>query len=419
MKLGNTSQSIVPVPNFFLNTTHREVDTFKVPTRRRYFREKDLFRHTKDLNFSNNRRQNNKKLEEYNKEKYVPVHKKEMNLNFRNLQGSLTGLKYGQDDIYLLDSDRVDKDDTKKLKSLNSEFGKFTQYMEKTNVSKITKGDVRGEISSNIKELLEKINTNLDMKEYNKFDKKQNSMIHNTVKFTPITTFNQNNENETDRFKRTLKEKLSSLTVVDKNSKEKALLSLKFNHNSSREEIGRKSSVEKTTKLNSTTNMSILRLPNLNLESKSRRVAQTADAPYNYTTNSLHKTNSNTIYASMKTTGMNNNNISPQNNSMNATEFENFKEYSIYNNNPESSDLRQFRIPSKKNYQRKKENELMRKTRDNDPYLSTIKDENYNSIKYKQSFNENYKFENIKTGDDGNLNITTRMMNMTSKSVFI
>jgi hypothetical protein len=192
---------------------------------------------------------------------------------------------------------------------------------------------------------------------------------------------------------RTLKEKLSSLTVVDKNSKEKALLSLKFNHNSSREEIGRKSSVEKTTKLNSTTNMSLLRLPNLNLESKSRRVAQTADAPYNYTTNSLHKTNSNTIYASMKTTGMNNNNISPQNNSMNATEFENFKEYSIYNNNPKSSDLRQFRIPSKKNYQRKKENELMRKTRDNDPYLSTIKDENYNSIKYKQSFNENYKFE--------------------------
>jgi hypothetical protein len=27
--------------------------------------------------------------------------------------------------------------------------------------------------------------------------------------------------------------------------------------------------------------------------------------------------------------------------------------------------------------------------------------------------------KNIKTGDDGNLNITSRMMNMTSKSVFI
>jgi hypothetical protein len=106
MKLGNTSQSIVPVPNFFLNSTFSDVDTFKVPSRRRYFREKDLFRHTRDLNFSNNRRHNQKKYEDFNKEKFIPIHKRDINLNIGNLQGSLSGQKYGQNDMYLLDSDR-------------------------------------------------------------------------------------------------------------------------------------------------------------------------------------------------------------------------------------------------------------------------------------------------------------------------
>lgn len=414
MKLGNTSQSIVPVPNFFLNSTFSDVDTFKVPARRRYFREKDLFRHTRDLNFSNNRRHNQKKYEDFNKEKYIPIHKRDINLNIGNLQGSLSGQKYGQNDMYLLDSDRVDKDETNKFKSSNLEFGKFTHYMEKTNISKIVNGDVREEISSNIKELLEKINTNLDMKEYNKFDKKHNSMIHNTIKFTPITTFNKHNENETDRFKRTLKEKLNSLTAVNEKSKEKALTSLNFNYSSSKEGIISNSNNE-NPKLHTKKIMSELNVPNLNLESKLRSTSQTAGVPNNYTT--LHNTNFNTMYSSMNTNSSNNKNIIFHNITKNATEYENFDEYS--SNNLNKYDLRHFRIPSKKNYQRKKESELMRKTTDMDPYLSTIKTENYNSLKYKQNFNENYKFEKNKRDDEGNAYSSLQMMNMTSKSLFI
>jgi hypothetical protein len=414
MKLGNTSQSIVPVPNFFLNSTFSDVDTFKVPARRRYFREKDLFRHTRDLNFSNNRRHNQKKYEDFNKEKYIPIHKRDINLNIGHLQGSLSGQKYGQNDMYLLDSDRVDKDETNKFKSSNLEFGKFTHYMEKTNISKIVNGDVREEISSNIKELLEKINTNLDMKEYNKFDKKHNSMIHNTIKFTPITTFNKHNENETDRFKRTLKEKLNSLTAVNEKSKEKALTSLNFNYSSSKEGIISNSNNE-NPKLHTKKIMSELNVPNLNLESKLRSTSQTAGVPNNYTT--LHNTNFNTMYSSMNTNSSNNKNIIFHNITKNATEYENFDEYS--SNNLNKYDLRHFRIPSKKNYQRKKESELMRKTTDMDPYLSTIKTENYNSLKYKQNFNENYKFEKNKRDDEGNAYSSLQMMNMTSKSLFI
>lgn len=414
MKLGNTSQSIVPVPNFFLNSTFSDVDTFKVPSRRRYFREKDLFRHTRDLNFSNNRRHNQKKYEDFNKEKYIPIHKRDINLNIGNLQGSLSKQKYGQNDMYLLDSDRVDKDETNKFKSSNLEFGKFTHYMEKTNISKIVNGDVREEISSNIKELLEKINTNLDMKEYNKFDKKHNSMIQNTIKFTPITTFNKHNENETDRFKRTLKEKLNSLTAVNEKSKEKALTSLRFNYSSSKEGIISNSNNE-NPKLHTKKIMSELNVPNLNLESKLRSTSQTASVPYNYTT--LHNTNFNTMYSSMNTNSSNNKNIIFHNNTKNATEYENFNEYS--SNNLNKYDLRHFRIPSKKNYQRKKESDLMRKTTEMDPYLSTIKTENYNSLKYKQNFNENYKFEKNKKDDEGNAYSSLQMMNMTSKSLFI
>ena len=77
MKLGNTSQTQVPVPNFYLTKNVIEMDVFKTKNEmKKSFREKDLFRQTKDINLSNNFRNKQKMFEEYNKTKYIPIHKR-------------------------------------------------------------------------------------------------------------------------------------------------------------------------------------------------------------------------------------------------------------------------------------------------------------------------------------------------------
>ena len=66
MKMGNTSLSIIPVPNFYMNRTLYEMETFKIRKKKNYFVEEDLFKKTKDLNLSNNPRLNLNKFENFN-----------------------------------------------------------------------------------------------------------------------------------------------------------------------------------------------------------------------------------------------------------------------------------------------------------------------------------------------------------------
>ena len=76
MKFGNTSQSIVPVPNFFLTRNLKTVDTFTVRKGRKYYKEKDLFKEAKEFNINNSSKSHNyRKYDEYNRTKYIPIHK--------------------------------------------------------------------------------------------------------------------------------------------------------------------------------------------------------------------------------------------------------------------------------------------------------------------------------------------------------
>jgi hypothetical protein len=307
-----------------------------------------------------------------------------ISLNLRNLQGSL-----GADDY--LDSDRIEIDDVKRIKNHNSEFGKFTEYMDKTNIAKITKGDVREEMRSNLKDLLEKINTNPDMKAYNQFDKKKNSMLHNSIKFTPITTFNQNNESETNKFKKNLRDKLNSLTVVDKTSKENAILNLKSNSPFNDGENNEKKNYDSRTnssgrKMNMTMTLNLPNLDNHHMTHKSQISQMSNTSQISQRTQRTQMTQMRrTLHTAEMPPTTNHSTLYTNNNH---TEYENFKEYDV-----QATNYRDFRIPAKKSYFRKKQNESIKKKIETDPYLSTIKNDNYNSIKYKNSFREEYKFE--------------------------
>lgn len=205
MKLGNTSQSIVGVPDFFLIKDMKSMDVFTVSKKKQYFRESDLFKLTKDLNLCNNPRNNHRKFEEFNKKKYVPVHKlimqeEELNSSTNKLH-SLT------------------------LKTDPGTFANFRNFMERTNVSNYTNPNLKEEIKQNIGNLLDRINSNYDVKKWTEMNTKPNFNV--TIEpFSALTLYNSLHESETSKFRKTLNEKIKSLSYAEEGQKEKALKKL-------------------------------------------------------------------------------------------------------------------------------------------------------------------------------------------------
>ena len=84
MKLGNISQTIVPVPKFFIDKDTRTIEIFKSRNRFRikgekkrndsYFRSRDLFASNCDLNLNHNPRTFMRELKGSEEKKYVPLY---------------------------------------------------------------------------------------------------------------------------------------------------------------------------------------------------------------------------------------------------------------------------------------------------------------------------------------------------------
>ena len=191
MKFGNTSQTQIPVPNFYLTKNVIEMEVFKTNNdMKSTFREKDLFRQTKDINLSNNFRNKQKLFEEYNKEKYIPIHKREA-FYLKSLANSqikpITSNKYVED------------------------YDKFQNYLKKKDMTNYTNPNMRDGIRSNINTLLDRINSNFDLDKWNKIDSKP--VFHKFIKetYSDITKYNQNNPNESEKFKNSLRDKLKTL----------------------------------------------------------------------------------------------------------------------------------------------------------------------------------------------------------------
>lgn len=183
MKLGNTSQSKVPVPDFFLNRTLKQIETFEVSDRKRYFREKDLFHMTKDLNYCNNPRNFNRKHENFNKEKYIP--------NLSKINSILEKPE----------SNENNKNKKKFFKSIISSpksniYENFLEFFEKTNVTKFTNPDLRGEIRGNINVLINKINDKYDLDKWASTDTRINFMQTNSESYFGCNQ--ENNFNNTN-----------------------------------------------------------------------------------------------------------------------------------------------------------------------------------------------------------------------------
>lgn len=205
MKLGNTSQSSVPVPNFFLNKNINQMETFQVSKGKRYFREKDLFQSTKELNFSNSTRNMNKKHENFNRTKYIPdittlntflnrsnnslKDKKKHNESFKEKDYNKDNYIQTENEKENTHSGRLGTDNIKK-----DSFQNFRNYMEKTNVSNYTNKDLREQIKTNINVLIDKItNTNnYDLDKWMHVDTRTNFIDTNTD--SDLNNFSKSNK---------------------------------------------------------------------------------------------------------------------------------------------------------------------------------------------------------------------------------
>lgn len=207
MKLGNTSQTQVPVPNFYMTKSVIEMDVFKTKTdMKRTFREKDLFRQTKDINLSNNFRNKQKMFEEYNKTKYIAIHKRD---NYNKLLPEIQK-KPNTSNKYL------------------EEYDKFQSYMYKTDISNFTNPNLRENIRSNINSLIERINSNYDMDKWNSISSRPVFQKFTQETYSDVTTYNQNNQTESENFRNTLSEKLRTMSNFG-NEKNKQNILKSFN----------------------------------------------------------------------------------------------------------------------------------------------------------------------------------------------
>ena len=203
MKLGNTSQSKVPIPKFFLNNSLKNMETFEVSQGKRYFREKDLFGRTKDINFCNNQRNYNRKNENFNKQKYIPDL-----TNINSILKSYSQTHYKKSPV----QKNIPKKQT---------YENFKNFIETTNITNFTNPGLRDEIKSNINVLINRIKFEYDINKWCSTDTRNNFSNTNSENFN-LKTVGENRFNETDnmKFKTILKEKLNSMSI-DKNLKSK------------------------------------------------------------------------------------------------------------------------------------------------------------------------------------------------------
>ena len=195
MKLGNTSQSLVPVPDFFLNQTLKQMETFEVSERKRYYREKDLFRMTNDINLCNNPRNFHRKHEIFNKQKYIP--------DLTNINGVLKNYNNSNNSKFL-NSIVSPKANT---------YENFSNFFEKTNVTNFTNPGLREEIHTNINVLINKINDKYDLDKWAATDTRKNLMQTNSENyFNTKNNFNYTNDFSPKNFLRTKRDEYLNLT---------------------------------------------------------------------------------------------------------------------------------------------------------------------------------------------------------------
>jgi hypothetical protein len=217
MKIGNVSQTIVPVPSFFLDQDSRKLETFTIykklrPRASTYYRDRDLFTRSFDMNINHNPRVN-RNQSSLNKEKYIPLY-------HRGRYPSNSELK----ETYF---PHIIDNSLSQTVYPESEWGKYKDYKNKTNYNELVRPELRNEIMNNTQHLLERINANYDIDKWSKFDSKTTFNKFFQTAYSPLTDYINQNASFKDAFNETLRTKADSLRTLNPQAKSNVVKNLK------------------------------------------------------------------------------------------------------------------------------------------------------------------------------------------------
>ena len=241
MKLGNVSQTIIPVPNFFLNRRSIDLYTTCYPTdsnlsehipkklkakkkynqkkfrNKSYYRTKDILSLNCDLNINLNPRPFTRNHIKDNIEKYKPLYHRSHYPNNAELKQT-----YFPDIIDM----NPKKTNVNNAPQKQSGFQQYKEYKKKTNIEEIINPDVRENIMNNTKNLIERINMNYNVKRWNEFDSRTTLNRFHQTAYSPLTDVIQYNISDKDAFSSTIKEKALTLKTIGSKAKESIIKSI-------------------------------------------------------------------------------------------------------------------------------------------------------------------------------------------------
>ena len=229
MKLGNVSQSIVPVPKYFLN--NKSIDLIKSYSKtetnfspknnihkkkksrnKSYYRTKDIFSMNLDFNINLNPRYNHLKSFTENTKKYIPIYHTQKYKNNSEMKGT-----YFPDIIYMNNIKNIPKNiEKEKVKSV---IQQYQEYKKSNNIEQKINPDLISDLVHNTENLITKINMDIDFERWKKFDSRTTMNLFFQPAYSPLTDFNQNNKSEKDNFRDTLKNKAMGLTTISNKAK--------------------------------------------------------------------------------------------------------------------------------------------------------------------------------------------------------
>ena len=218
MKLGNVSQSIVPVPKFFTDKSVRTIELFKekpqsqkkILNKRKpnYYRSIDIITSNKDININHNPRTFTNDKDNFDKKKYVPLY-----------------------DRVFYESNADKKEtyfpniiDTFKVKTLDvpsnkNEYKNVHKFLKNTNLNNFLKKDLRQEIMDNTKNLIDRININYDLYKWDQFSCRTTMNKQLSPAYSPLTDVIQNSVDYKEDFLNSLHKKSLGLKTITEKSK--------------------------------------------------------------------------------------------------------------------------------------------------------------------------------------------------------
>ena len=254
MKLGNISQTIVTVPKFFLNRRYRPMDTFELHTKTETnikfnpqiikknlslkqkmkteleiesklslkpniknkrknsnFTERNILTTYKDLNINNNPRYRGRYWLNLNKEKYYPNY----NMNNINNKTEINNNFFPGIGNNNKSENKIKKNKKSDICKMMNNLYNYKKYKESTNINKLLSPDLREELMNDTRNLIDRINMNYDLTEWNKFDCRKTSNRYLQTDYSPFSKPDKNTKTMRDKFIDTIEKKAMGLKTIN------------------------------------------------------------------------------------------------------------------------------------------------------------------------------------------------------------